>query len=71
MKRPSALDKDCNYYLFRDQLVPAWEVGGLVCFGAVDVPQWRLLDSEGEENLGCSRKAVAGSGSLCELPADE
>ncbi|KAK8823808.1 hypothetical protein WA538_001100 [Blastocystis sp. DL] len=25
MKRPSALDKDCNYYLFRDQLVPAWE----------------------------------------------
>lgn len=26
MKRPSALDKDCNYYLFREQLVPAWEV---------------------------------------------
>ena len=26
MKRPSALDKDCNYYLFRKQLIPAWEV---------------------------------------------
>lgn len=30
MKRPSVLDKDCNYYMFREQLVPAWEVENCV-----------------------------------------
>ena len=30
MKRPSALDKDCNYYLFREQLIPAWEVWNVI-----------------------------------------
>ena len=38
MKRPSALDKDCNYYMFRDQLVPAWEVGSICLPSQLDVP---------------------------------
>ena len=38
MKRPSALDKDCNYYMFRDQLVPAWEVGDRSSLSQLDVP---------------------------------
>ena len=54
MKRPSALDKDCNYYMFRDQLVPAWEVGSRSVLSSIDFPQWRLLDFEGEENFRSS-----------------
>ena len=38
MKRPSALDKDCNYYMFREQLVPAWEVMESCFANGADVP---------------------------------
>lgn len=38
MKRPSALDKDCNYYMFREQLVPAWEVVESCFANGADVP---------------------------------
>ncbi len=60
LKRPSAMDKDMNYYLFRGTTLPAWEVRFRSVSHCVEL-SWRwLLDSEGQEDLWRSWQVVAG-----------